>query len=603
MKKMNDSRRLSRFHLRSTMVIMLAWATALEAHESRKTIIISDMTRCHPADALSKVPQKHRWQLIDYEAEGVKGVILGATSLKDAPDVTLPLDVEGWYAIYLGFWNPHHAYDGDFGVKLRLSDEAVFRLIVDRDAGLNWPGWFELKEVYYRSDELTGKDLVIAQQSNAHPLKSYIAYIKLVPLTNSQVEKLKADRKQKQTRCLYALNDGNGLFYRGYRTREELLEEVGIYQHSDVKGVLFAVASGEIVNYPSRTGVAWMAGPEEAVDTSGHLKLKQGVESLLQKDIVPIEVYADYLHRHNIEIHAMYRLGIIRDIPPSMIWRDDGLVARRPDLRMRDKDGTPLEKASYAYPEVRAFMLGLIREVAETYDIDGVNLGFIRGPHFVGYEDIVVKDFQDKQGFDIRTIDENDIRAQQHRADYVTEFVRSARELVDEVSKRKGSKIDLSAMVYIGEYEYNLFFGLDIKRWLDEKLLDQLFTTAPFESGFLDAARTNGCQIITHTIPCARSATGGYAECVRTAKEGHAIGVDGFWTWDMNRKQENPLYWEVLRQIGHKEAIDRYAEHLPTYKTFRLKTINGLDVGHVTNRGADGLDYWPPEMIPIYSGG
>ena len=36
------------------------------------------------------------------------------------------------------------------------------------------------------------------------------------------------------------------------------------------------------------------------------------------------------------------------------------------------KDGTPLEKASYAFPEVQEFMLSLIREVAEEFDIDEI---------------------------------------------------------------------------------------------------------------------------------------------------------------------------------------------------------------------------------------
>lgn len=584
-------------------VIRAVCGIAADEPQARETIIISDMSRCQPANALSKTPKKNHWQLINYEAEGVKGVIIGATTLKDAPDVTLPLGVKGWYAMHLGFWNPHHAYDSNFGIKLRLSDEDVFRIIVDKAPSLEWPGWFELKEVFYRSADLTGKDLIIAQKSKGTAHKAYVAYIKLVPLSEKEVEQIKKDRMRKDTKKLYALNDGNGLFYEGYATPQEVLEEVGLYKDSDVKAVLFAVASGEIVNYPSKIGTTWLAGPEDAVDTASHLRLKKNIEMLLEKGIVSIEVFADYLHKNDIELHAMYRMGIIRDIPPCTLWRDDGFVEQRPDLRMVDIDGTPLEKASYAYPEVREYMLSLIREVAENYDIDGVNLGFVRGPHFVGYEDIVIKDFKSEYGIDPRELDENDIRAQKHRASYVTEFVRSARQLVSEVGKKKGKKIELSAVVYIGKVDYNIFFGLDIMTWFKEDLLDSIFTTTPFEPEVLKAARKHNCKIITHTIPCAREATGDFAECVRSAKEGHDIGVDGFWTWDMNGKQTNPLYWEILRQIGHKEMIDKFAEKLPEYKKIRIKAINGLDVSHITNRGSGKRNYWPPEMVPIYSGG
>ena len=334
------------------------------------------------------------------------------------------------------------------------------------------------------------------------------------------------------------------------------------------------------------------------------MKLKKNIEMLLEKDIVAIEVIADYLHKIDIELHAMFRLGIIRDVPPCSLWRSDGLITKRPDLRMVDIDGTPIEKASYAYPQVRDYMLSLIREVAENYDIDGVNLGFIRGPQFVGYEDIVIKDFKAKYGIDPRELDENDIRAQRHRASYLTEFIRSARKIVDEVGKKKGKKIELSAAVYIGQVDYNLFYGLDVMTWFDEDLLDSLFTTAPFEPEFRKAAREHKCKIITHTIPCAPTADGSFPECVNTAKQGYELGVDGFWVWDMNGgRQENPLYWEILRQLGHKEAVDKFAEKLPEYKTIRIKTIDGLDVSNVTNRGAEKLNLFPPEMMTIYSGG
>jgi hypothetical protein len=38
---------------------------------------------------------------------------------------------------------------------------------------------------------------------------------------------------------------------------------------------------------------------------------------------------------------------------------------------MLAQDGTPMEKASYAFPEVRDYMLSLIREGAETFNVDG----------------------------------------------------------------------------------------------------------------------------------------------------------------------------------------------------------------------------------------
>ncbi len=124
-------------------------------------------------------------------------------------------------------------------------------------------------------------------------------------------------------------------------------------------------------------------------------------------------------------------------------------------------------------------MLTMIREVIDRFDIDGVSLCFVRGPMSVGYEDIVIDDFRKKHGIDLRSIDENDIRAQRHRAGYLTEFVRSVRGMVDEAEKKKGKELELTAMLYPGTWKKgfasNLFFGFDLEIWLDERFLDGVF--------------------------------------------------------------------------------------------------------------------------------
>ena len=59
---------------------------------------------------------------------------------------------------------------------------------------------------------------------------------------------------------------------------------------------------------------------------------------------------------------------------------------------MLAKDGTPMGLASYAFPQVRDFMVSLIEEGMQ-YDIDGVNICLIRGPEYFGYEKPVIDDF------------------------------------------------------------------------------------------------------------------------------------------------------------------------------------------------------------------
>ena len=110
-------------------------------------------------------------------------------------------------------------------------------------------------------------------------------------------------------------------------------------------------------------------------------------------------------------------------------------------------DGTPVEKASYAFPEVRAHMLAIIRESARMFDIDGISLAFNRGPLFVAYEQPVLDDFRKEFNADARVLPLDDPRLQRIRASYLDTFVRDVRRALDEVGAAKGKRLELSALV------------------------------------------------------------------------------------------------------------------------------------------------------------
>ena len=410
--------------------------------DARGTVILSDMSICKPASALSKIATKNHWTLFSYEAEEISGVIVGAGSMADAPDITLPLGVKGWYAIYLGYWNPHHDYDGDTLVRLKLTGDPCFRIITESNylgapaAPMMWDR-AELKECFIRDADLTDKELIFGQHKKGHPRKTYIAYIKLVPLNEQQVDSIKKDRANKDTRNLIAANDGvSFLSEKGCTTREDILEQLEIYRHSDVGRVMWAFTYGDLTNYPTRVGsfLASEGSSEDITMTPDEKICRKSLETLTSKGIVPAQVALEHVHDMGLEFHAMFRMAMHGSVAPAAGGWDTNLItARRPDLRMVTKDGTALEKVSYAFPEVQDQMLALIREVAENFDIDGVNLCFVRGPQYVGYEKPVIEDFKKEYGEDPRNLDNNDIRIQKLRARYLTDFMRKARKLINEI--------------------------------------------------------------------------------------------------------------------------------------------------------------------------
>ena len=68
------------------MFLQLAGAAALPA-QTGGAIYLTDLDHCQPAGMLGRKPRRGRWRLLDYEAEGVKGVMLVAGQNTGAPEI------------------------------------------------------------------------------------------------------------------------------------------------------------------------------------------------------------------------------------------------------------------------------------------------------------------------------------------------------------------------------------------------------------------------------------------------------------------------------------------------------------------------------------
>ena len=171
--------------------------------EGAKPIYLADMGRCQPQAALSPELKPGCWHLIPYETTEARlktGTMIGAASFVDSPDVTLPLNVKGWHAIYLGFWNPDYQFEGGTTVKVKLGDDPCFTRIHEPDPGITeWAGATSKKRPSRRP---TSPDASCSSESCTAPSggKAYIAYVKLVPLSARQVADVQADRARKDTR-------------------------------------------------------------------------------------------------------------------------------------------------------------------------------------------------------------------------------------------------------------------------------------------------------------------------------------------------------------------------------------------------------------------
>ncbi len=134
----------------------------------------------------------------------------------------------------------------------------------------------------------------------------------------------------------------------------------------------------------------------------------------------------------------------------SKFWRD------HPQWWLTDGNGAGAE-LDYAQPEVREHYLSLIRELCERYDLDGIELDYMRFP-------VYFHPGQWRQGGEI-----------------MTGFVRDARAITNKAAKRLKHPVRLG--VKIDTYPWTSHrMGLDADEWAKQGLVD-LVTVSPWYTG------------------------------------------------------------------------------------------------------------------------
>ena len=258
-----------------------------------------------------------------------------------------------------------------------------------------------------------------------------------------------------------------------------------------------------------------------------------------------------------------------------------------PQLRLKSKrDAQVSPTYDWSNPEIAAQNLEFLREVAENYDIDGLDLDYTRiGPYFnVGEE---------AQGREI-----------------MNQHVREVRRMLDEVGKKKGKYLGLSAQLYSrdsiwkekgleltpeagrtelhesqeDDIECHFGEGLDIRTWIQEGLLDVLIahcrTISFYEmdiSAWHRAVEGTNCRLVAGAgkpgfFKFRRGGLiNGYPAHLTQHLEHRGIahrlyeqGADGIFFYDYVIRFFN-LQWEVYRELGDPERL-RYANKVFVYQ-------------------------------------
>ena len=132
----------------------------------------------------------------------------------------------------------------------------------------------------------------------------------------------------------------------------------------------------------------------------------------------------------------------------------------------------------YAHPEVRAWWVAVITDIAARFEVDGVELDFMRNPFFFGPDRVAAG------------------------RPLMTAFVREVRGVLDEAGRRRGRHLGLAARCPTALAGCDAI-GLDVEAWVRDGLLDVLIPsptrTNKFETDltpFTTMSRGTRCQVL-----------------------------------------------------------------------------------------------------------
>ena len=421
-------------------------------------VLISHLGRCVESGPVSPVPIPGHWHKVQYEAEGVSGMMLGCGEATFPGPVRLRLGVDGFHRVWLGIY----AYaTADIRVRL-TSDLCCTRFSAPRYGVIEPP---VIHEILWKDCDLTGQDLFLEGACDRGAKAGALAFVRLDPVA----------ALPEPTACpdvwkgLCISNDGCGVFRANPHHRpEDILEDLEtIPDSSCMRSLLWGNGNADSCNYPTKVGnplfLEKARDPHVAHDgtiswPNASRWQKPGWDSL--------RVVRDYARERAWELHVYIRMEAFAGAYPhdGLVWSE--FFHAHPEWWCLDRQGHQVNRLSYAYPEVQDHMLDLISEIL-SYDPDGVCLCLTRGIPVVLYEPIMVEQFTKRHGIDPRTLDELDPRWLEFQAAVFTPFIRRAKE-------RMGPKQRLSVMIPGNEADCRRW-GLNVAAWVREGIVDDLY--------------------------------------------------------------------------------------------------------------------------------
>ncbi|MGC9065621.1 MAG: hypothetical protein ACP5JO_03200 [Candidatus Ratteibacteria bacterium] len=292
------------------------------------------------------------------------------------------------------------------------------------------------------------------------------------------------------------------------------------------------------------------------------------------------ERYFEIAKSAGIKPLAYCRMAMYHANPPWDCFRSD-FYDNHPEFRCIDIDGIPVNRLSFAYPEVRNEFIKLFTEGIEM-GATGASNCFVRGFPFVCYEEPVKKRFKEIYDQDITKFPETDQKVENVRCEFMTQYMR---ELKNALKKVAGNDVLNVAIVHANEDACS-YYGLDIKTWVKEGLVDILcpytwtFEGSPEEIDmdfFVEAVKGSNVKLMPFLGSMYND--NNPLNFLQRALAMTKYSIDGFSFWDGVDHRVDPMFHMIIEALVSKQSIKEAIDRLHNWPKCRiLVTLQGTKI-------------------------
>ncbi len=463
-----------------------------EARHARQqpgdVVLVRDLSKLAPTNVWTEKQTRGTWHLRPYQlADGQAGKLLMVCDFAGdegpiavPPEFEVKLNLPGWYAIWIGTPLTERSADGGGGINVALKDDPGHALIgpeASRFRG-RWAHPFNCEYMcYWKCAKLDRQTLRIRVPWGTYSsgtwglVRGGFSALRLIRLSDAQVHAYLEDVADPFTKRVMVINDGFSSYWEFAEPGKGIDAQLAMAcRNTDVGKYLLQTPNTGVANWPGKATSLigeLVAQGEWKQLRKGDRRVYDYVQWAVRHGQESFRVAADVLKGSSTELHASLRMnlffagnatqGPVDKLLNGKFWFE------HPELR---KPGSG--QLDYALPPVRAYIIGILMELADMYPVKGINMDFTRWPPIAD--------------------------PARHDFSVLVNFIKQVRESLDRVQAHKGRKLALSAHLADEFYTGGDLASqkIDLDAWLGTGVLDFVSMEARDQQKYLAIAKRHG---------------------------------------------------------------------------------------------------------------